>query len=460
MSAPSRWRHRDHTQGRLLGSLFTLSLPLLVSSLAGGVVFQLTDLAFLSQLGEAPMAAAIIANQSVRQAFLLMVMGASFGAQSLIARAVGEGRREDAEHVAGQIVVLGALLAAFLAVLGLTIPHLLYALPNPDPSFVPYGVPYVRLVFVLAFGVVGMFAFEAILGGAGDTATPMLLRLLHVSIAIFAEWVLIFGNLGAPALGVRGSALGIATGQAVAIAVGLLILFRGGARIHLRRRHLWPDPKVMARITRLSVPPAIQMGGNVIMVFVFLRLVGGFGETAQAGYAVGLRLGVIAPAVAFPLATACATLVGQAVGAGNPRRAWQAVGAGLLVHAPIMLAFAAVFTVFREPIVALFADDPEVVALGADYLQYAAGYFAFLAFYLVFLRSLQGAGDVLVPLGISFASSVFVAVPGAWLLSQHTDMGPHGVWAAQLLSVALVTLATGAWLLTGRWTRRRFTTAA
>ena len=70
----SRWRDRDHTRGRLLTSLLVLCVPLLVSSLAGGVVFQLTDLKLVSGLGEDATTAVVITNQSWRQILFLMVM--------------------------------------------------------------------------------------------------------------------------------------------------------------------------------------------------------------------------------------------------------------------------------------------------------------------------------------------------------------------------------------------------
>ena len=105
------WRHRDHTTGRLTSSLLVLALPLLASGLFGTVVFQIVDLTFISRLGEAPMAAVVIVNQSLRQTFMLLLMGASFATQALIARAVGSGDVERAEQVAGQSVVLGGLLS-------------------------------------------------------------------------------------------------------------------------------------------------------------------------------------------------------------------------------------------------------------------------------------------------------------------------------------------------------------
>jgi Na+-driven multidrug efflux pump len=245
------WRARDHTRGRLAGSLFVLAVPLVGGSLAQAG-FQLAELGFLSRLGEEPMAAVIIANQSVRQIVLMLVLGGSFGAQALLARAIGAKRGQEADHIAGQVVVLGLGFALALAALGLAFPEALYAIPGPDPAFAAWGVPYLRLVLLLSFGMVGTLLFGAILGGAGDTTTPLFVTMLQTSVAVLAQWVLIFGMLGAPAFGTDGVALGMATGQLAAIACGASILFRGGARVRLRLRHLRPDPTVLRRIAALA----------------------------------------------------------------------------------------------------------------------------------------------------------------------------------------------------------------
>jgi putative MATE family efflux protein len=448
------WRDRDHTRGSLFVSLLMLALPLLASSVLGGVVFQLVDLTFLSRLGEAPMAAVIIVNQTLRQLLMLLLMGGSFGSQALIARAVGEGNIDRAEQVAGQLVLLGAGFASLVALVGLLFPELLFSLPGPDPSFYPHGVPYLRLLYVLSFGLVGTQCFIAILVGAGDTTTPFLVILTQTAVAIFAEWVLIFGNLGAPALGVRGAALGIASGQIVAMAIGLSVLFRGRARVHLRGRHLVPNPALMREILMLSWPPAIQMGAAVVMTFAYVRLAGMFGESVQAAYAIGLRLGMIAPMVCFPLATAGATLVGQALGSGSARRAWRAIGVALMVHGAVMWSFALGVFLFRSEILGLFSDDPKVIEVGAEYLLYLSGAFALWAFHFVFMRALHGAGDMLVPMGISLASTFLVSIPLAAFLSLGTDLGHQGLWIAFLATNVFATLAMGLRVATGRWSRR------
>jgi len=451
------WRDRDHTRGSLLFSLTVLALPLLAQSL-GQAVFQLVDLRFVSRLGEDATTAVVVTNQALRQAFFMLVMGASFGAQGLIARHVGRGDVEGAEHVAGQVVVLGGVFAALIAGVGVSFaPQLLGVLQVSD-AVLAVGVDYARLMFALSFGFVFLFLFNAILNGAGDSATPLQVSLLMVACALPAEWALIFGNLGAPELGVRGVVLGLAVGQAVAIAVALRVLFRGTSRVHLRPRHLRPDPAALRHILGLAWPPALQMLGGFLVTVFFIRLAGSFGATAQAAYSIGLRLSMLGPMLAFPLAGACATLVGQNLGAGDVRRSWQAIGVGLAAHVALLWSLAAILVLFRHEILSAFASDPEVIALGSEMLVYQAGAFAAWAFFFVFFRSLQGAGDVAVPMLLSLANSLLVTVPlGLWLSSTH---GVTGVFAATFLGAATVTVLTGAWLATGRWTRRAGTRAA
>lgn len=447
------WRRRDHTRGSIVASIAVLALPMLGSGLLV-VLFQLGDLSFLSRLGETPMAAAIIVNQSLRQILFMAVLGMSFATQALVARGVGEGRTDRAEHVAGQSVLLGGLLSGGVAIAGLLFPETLFSLAGPDASFYAHGVPYLRLTLLLGFGVVGTMLFGGILSGAGDATTPLFVTLLQVAVALFAEWVLIFGHLGAPALGVQGAALGVACGHAATLTVALWVLFGGASRVHLRARHLVPDPAALRRIVALSWPPAVQLMGGLVTNIAFLRIAGQLGADVQKALAIGLRLGMIVPAVCFPIASACATVVGQALGAGDVHRAWRVVGVGLLVHGSVMWSFAIGVFVLRTEILAFFSNDPEVIRIGADYLLYASGAFVMWAFYFVFLRSLQGAGDVFVPMLLTLGATVLLTLPLAWGLALHTDLGATGIWIAFLAGSVVNTLASGAWLATGRWTRR------
>lgn len=427
-----------------------LAVPLLANSLVGGVAFQLIDLAFLSALGEDATTAVVVANQSLRQLFLMLVMGASFGAQGLVARAIGAGEPGAAERVAGQVLVIGGGISLVMALLGLLVPREMLAAMNVSSAVLDAGVSYVRLTFVLAFGMVFGFLVNGVLNGAGDSVSTLRISLVQTGVALLAEWALIFGRLGLPALGVRGVALGLAIGQAAGLALGLRILFGGDGRVRLRLAHLRPEPALLRRVLALSWPPAIQMVGGFVVTALFLRRMGDFGPAAQAAYSIGLRLAMVGPMLAFPVAGACATLVGQSLGSRNVPRAWRAFGVGLCVHAALLGSLALGLAVFRTEVVSAFASDPEVVRIGSEVMLYQAGNFAAWAVYFVLFRGLQGAGDVAVPMLLSLGTSLLVTLPlgFAWAASD----GPTGIFAASLAGSVVVTLATAGWLATGRWT--------
>ena len=114
----SRFRDRDHTQGSLLVSIAVLSIPSVLMSVAGFGLFQLVDLYILGQLGPGAIAAAGATNQVVRQLIFLLLMGLTFSAQMMISRLVGMGNLDAAEHVAGQTILLGLVVAAGSAIVG------------------------------------------------------------------------------------------------------------------------------------------------------------------------------------------------------------------------------------------------------------------------------------------------------------------------------------------------------
>lgn len=447
-------RDRDHTRGSLLGSLLVLALPLLATNLAGPVLFQIVDLGLLSQLGEASMTSVIIVNQTIWQVLLMTMMGMSFATQALVASAVGAGDPARAERAAAQCLLAGVGLASTVALLGAFFAEPLFAWTGAEPGFAAEGVPYLRLLLVLSFGLIGGMLFRAILIGAGDTTTGLVVTLVQTPIALFFEWALIFGRLGLPELGVRGAAIGVSIGHIFALVAGIWVLFRGSARIRLSLAALRPEPRLLGTVLRLSWPPALQMVGMVVTTFVYLRLTRSFGPAVQAAYSIGLRVGMIVPLLSFPLASASATQVGQALGAGDLRRAWRAVGVGILAHGSVLWTVAALLMLFRDEALTALSDDPEVVRVGSEYLLFLGGGFAIMGVQLVVMRCLQGAGDFLVPMAISLGTTVLLGLPLGYLAVHATDLGPTGLWASTLAASAVGAVATFAWLWTGRWTAR------
>lgn len=440
------------TTGSLARSAVVLAAPLLLSN-AGAVVFQVVDLSFLSRLGDQPMAAAIMINQTIWQVLLMMAMGASFGTQSLVARAVGAGDGERAGRTAGQALLLAASVSATVALVGLLFAPQLFSLSGARPEFADDGIPYLRLLLLMSFGLMGGMIARGVLVGAGDGRTPLIVSAVQFPVTLLVEWVLIFGHWGFPALGVRGAAIGIAAGQVASLMIYATVLWKGWSHVRIAAAHLRPQPAILAEIARQSWPPAVQMLSMVATTFAILRITRDFDPAVQAAYSIGLRLGMIVPLISFPLVNAAATLVGQALGAGDTPRAKATVRMMIIVHCAVMWPALAALAIFRVELLSLLTVDPAVLAEGSTYLSFFSISFALVAVYLVILRSLQGAGDFFGPMAISLGTTFLLTIPLAWILSR-TAFGPVGIWSALVLNNIVVLTLTAYWMATGRWLRR------
>jgi len=382
-----------------------------------------------------------------------VAFGLSVAIQTMIALAVGRSRMEEAEHVAGQSFLVTAALALLsIGTVGLFPEFFVSLIVNPDA--VPVAATYARIT-MLFFGF-NVFAQAAngVLVGSGDATTPMLIGLAQVPVAIFAEWTLAFGHLGLPALGVSGIAYGAAIGGAFACASSMGVLFGGRSRVHLRARHLVPDGAMIRRIASTAWQPALQMIARSAMIMVFMTLAGRIGSQVQAAYTIGLRIEMIAVMIAFPIANACATLVGQNLGANDAGRAWKAVRVAAAVEVGVLGPAALLLYHFRDAAVAIFTTDPAVAAEASNYLGYVSTILWFWGVYFVAFRTLQASGDMVTPMVISLVIALGIGAPLAIWLSGQPEYGASGMWLASVVYSVLNTTLMLGWLMTGRWARR------
>lgn len=450
----ARIRERDHTRGSLLGSVIALSLPSVATSVLGMGAFQLFELGFLGQIGDSAVAAAGATNQTLRQVFMLFTLGLTAASQMMISQLVGMRQVERAEHVAGQALLLAAAVAlAGMLSVGL-LPEFFISLVTRDPAVVAEGTVYVRIVFLTFFVMTLGQMFATVLQGAGDAVTPMLVTLLQTPVSICLQWSLAFGHLGLPELGIAGIALGGVGGGLVGGGVALWALFSGRCRVHPRARHLAPDAEILRRMLALAWQPAMHMLARSLLVIFFMTLAGRLGGKVQAAYTIGIRIEILAIMAAFPVANACATLVGQNLGAGDSRRAWSSIWVSAGVSAAFLWPAAIAIFSYRDAIVALFTGDPEVAAMASTYLAFSCAILLFYGFYFIAFRTLQAAGDMNSPMVISVSSAVLLGAPAGYWLATYGGMGATGMWVANFAHAVVNSALMVGWLLSGRWARR------
>jgi len=447
----ARIRDRDHTRGNVLGSVIALSLPAIFASLAGAGAMQIGEMWITGQLGTEALAAANSASQTFRQLTMLFLMGLQTATQMFIARMVGAAQREQAEHVAGQSLLAGFAFWLIAACASLLFVEPLARLMSPDPSVVAGIAVFAHITFALLIGPVAIQLGASVLAGAGDATTPMLANFVSAAVMLIAQYALAFGELGMPRLGLAGIALGAGLGS---LAGGVLILHalvRGEGRVHLRRAHFKPDRAVLLRLLSSSWQPSLHMLARTGILMFFTIFAGRLGPEVVAAYGIGVRVEMVAIMIAFPISNACATLVGQNLGAGRPERVWPAVRMSFLATSAALWPFSGALLLWRGSFVAQFTSDAVVSAHATEYLAYTAVLLLFYGLYFVAFRTLQAAGDMLTPMFISVGAAFGAGIPLALILSSRLDYGATGMWIANLVYGAINAALMLAWLARGKW---------
>lgn len=446
-------RNGSLTQGSILGALGRLATPMLVGAVLQNLQ-SLIDLFWVGGLGPSAVAAVAMSG-TILMLLFPMLMGVSTGTLALVARAVGGGRMEEAGRAASQSLMLGFVLGALSAAVGLFFSDDLFGLLGGAPDVMADGGAYLRINLLGSFTVFVLVLGNAALQGAGDTITPMAVMAVANVFNIVLDPVFIFGLGPVPEMGVRGAAWATVLSQAVAAAVSSYVLFGGRTRLRMHLKQWKPDLTLCGRILRIGIPGSGQMLSRSLMNAVIMWIVAGCGTAAVAAYGTGMRLHMIVLMPAFALGGAAATMVGQNLGAGNPDRASKAAWMATGLDALFMAVAAVALVAFAPPIIRIFNTDPEVVRTGSTYLRIVSPCYIFTALALVLGRALNGAGDSLAPMVITVLSLWGLQVPLALWLARHTHPPTRGIWWAIVAATVVHGLLIAGWFETGKWKHKR-----
>jgi len=444
---PSAWI----TEGSLLSAVWRLSLPMTVT-----MVFQnmlmLVDMFFVGKLGKVPIAA--VGTCGVIMGVIhMLALGVTTGCTAFVTRAIGAGDRAGAERAAAQSLLMGLTLSAGVAAFGVPLAGSLLGLLKAAPEVVASGRIYLQIMCGGSAAMVLAFVFGSILRGAGDARTPLVMVIIANLVNLVLDPVLIFGLLGAPRLGVAGSAWATVISRSVATLVLAWIFFvRGHGHFHLSPAGMLPDFRTILGILRVGIFGSGQMLLRNVSALVLMRIVTAFGTVAVAAYTVGLRLWFMVLMLGMGVGGAAATLVGQNLGAGRTNRAARSAWLTATTYASACAVLSVVFMVFAGRLIGLFNADPQVVETGATMLRWVAPTFVFLAFSVVLGNAMNGAGDTLLPLVVVAVAVLVVRVPLALGLSAAWNSA-DGVWAALAISSVLQGLLYAGAFLSGRWKR-------
>ncbi len=444
-----------------------------VLTMVSYTLMQFVDAVMVAQVG--PLELAAQGNGGV---WSFAPLSFCFGVLSLVntfvAQHVGAGRG----HEAGRWAWAGLWLS-LLAWIALLLPFAFLVMPaafaamGHEPALVEQETRYAQIL--LAGGIISLAA-KSVHNFLFGIARPKIVAVAAIAgnaVNIVLNYALIYGEAGLPALGLPGvpgvPALGVA-GAAIATVCGVLVellvplvLMFGPEidRLHGTRRSWRPHVHSMRELLRVGWPAAIQFGNELICWAIFMSvLVGRFGTIEiAAGWSV-LRYIHLSFMPAMGLSVATTTLVGRAIGHGEPEAAVRRTRAALAVTVAYMGTWALLMLLMRQDLVRLFAissnADPgsvaRIIEVGAQLMICAAVFQVFDAVGIIYTGALRGAGDTMWPglVTMGLAWSCIVGV-GWWLAESQPQWGAIGPWIGASAYIIAVGAALGWRFERGRW---------
>ena len=394
------------------------------------------------------------------QIFLVVIVFISSlftGMGVLVARAAGANDHDKVNRTVYQAFLTAvALSLGILAPIGYVLSPTLLDLVNATPAVRAEALPFLQTMFLYSIGLLMFFMLGGALRAAGDARTPLRLGIAMTVLNFVLNVVFISGAGPVPAFGTRGAAMGTAIASITVSSVGLWLLFAGRLVVHFERSmSLRPDFTIIRSLFRFGLPAGIQGVAMNVAGVMLLRFIGSLHDSAeaQAAYAVGYaELFSLITWTSVGLMGAAAAVAGQNLGAGLPDRSAHAVHIAARMGLGVAATIGALFLLIPDQLLGVFGlNDPIVVRLGRELLQFLSVSGLFITVALTYTGGLQGTGDTRSPLYITLISQVLLPPGICFMLARTGHLQASGVWTAILVGHMTRCLLSVVRFQQGKW---------
>jgi len=443
----------EQTLTRHFKATLVLGVPLVFAQLAQ-IAIGVTDTIMLGWLGTTELAAGTLAFQMF---FILLIFGIGFGAAMvpLIANALGRDDPRSVRRAARMgLWVLTGLALIFMAPLWFT--RVILEMFGQDPDLARLAQNYMRIAqwsMIPAFLLIGLRSFLTSLEKANAVLWITVFTAILNGVLNYA---FIFGNFGAPRLGMEGAGVATLIANIVAaIAAVILVARTEDAKPYTLFTRLWrPDWLALREIGSLGAPISLSIFAEAGMFSAASIMIGWLGEIPLAAHGIALQWASVAFMVPLGLAQAGSVRVGNAAGRKDHAAIGLAGQAVVLLGLGFAVVSATIFLTLPEPLVRLFLDqdtvDVELVVSHAVPMLYmAAAFQVFDTLQVASGSNLRGLQDTKVPMIIATLSYWVVGMGSAYLLAFPLAFGGAGVWGGLVIGLAVAAAA-----LTTRFARR------
>lgn len=407
-----------------------LAYPVVIGQL-GHITVSVADTLMVGKVGVIPLAAATFAG-TFYHVFLLFGIGVSYAVTPLVAATDPENQSKLMNYLQNAfllnlIVVTGLFGLGFLASFFL---HFF----GQETAVAASAHDYLLLVMGSLIPLMVFQTFRQFSEGLSDTFNPMVVSLVANLINVGLNYLLIYGKLGFPEMGLNGAGLATLIAR-VAMAMMMVWIIRKKLR-----GFKWKfERSVVHRMIKIGIPSGLQYIFEVGAFATAAIMVGWISAEALAAHQIAVNLASISYMGATGIAAAATVRIGNQMGFQDIRNLKIAGYSGLALVAGFMAFFAIAFILFRDFLAGLYIDEPKVRVLASGLLIIASAFQLSDGLQAVGLGILRGLTDTKVPTLVTFLAFWVMAIPGAYVLGFVLELGVNGIWYA--LSAGLTVAA-------------------
>jgi len=437
-SAPSGW-------GGHLRATLALGVPL-VGSQIGLMLINTTDTVMLGWYSVEALAASVLATPFF---FVVMIFGSGFSQAVLPIAAQAEGKGDT--RGVRRAVRMGLWVAIGYSALVMPLlwqaERILLAL-GQEPGVSALAGDYMRIAQWAMFPALAAQGLRAFLSAVERPRIIFWSTVAGAVLNALLNWALIFGNWGAPEMGVRGAAIASlgTTALTFAVLAAHVVTDRKATEYEIFARFWRPDWPDLRDVLRIGVPISITILAEVTM-FVFASvMMGWLGVVALAAHGIAMQFASIAFMVPLGMSQAATVRIGRALGRGDALALNRAAGSAMMICLVFALMSGLLFWIFPEPLIALFLDTseakaPEVIAYAVPLLVIAGIFQLFDNGQAVGVGLLRGLKDTRIPMLLAIFCYWGIGFPTAYLLGFTFGFGGAGVWAGLATGLAFAAVS-------------------
>ena len=453
-------RTRRFIEGPITVTLLRLAAPNVLVMVAQAAV-GLIETYFVGKLGTAALAGVALVFPVLMLMQMMSAGAIGGGISSAIARALGAGRRADADALALHALAIALILGLLFTVGVIGAGPALYTVMGASGLSLEAALIYSNVIFASAILIWLFNSLANVIRATGNMAVPAIVTCVGAAALVPLSPALIFGWGPFPRLGIAGGAAGVVCFYALGTLALLAYLAAGRSVVRLSLHSNGVRLMMFWEILRVGGVAALITIGTNLTIAISTALVGQFGPAAIAEYGTAVRLEYLLIPLVFGFGAPLVAMVGTNIGAGERERALRTAWIGAVIAGGLCEAIGLCAAAFPEAWLKLFDKEPAMLEAGARYLQIVGPAYGLFGLGMALYFASQGAGRLLWPL-LANITRLVIAAGGGWLALRSSGQISE-LYIAQAAALAIFGLmiaaavAGGAWFgrLSWRWPRRR-----